>query len=44
MTHRGAVIVALALALTVWNGIFSWLVVKNAGNWKIRAVQNTGKN
>ena len=25
-------------------GIFSWLVVKNAGNWKIRAVQNTGKN
>ena len=26
------------------NGIFSWLVVKNAGNWKIRAVQNTGKN
>jgi uncharacterized protein (TIGR02246 family) len=25
-------------------GIFSWLVVKNAGSWKIRAVQNTGKN
>ena len=25
-------------------GLFSWLVVKNAGSWKIRAVQNTGKN
>ena len=25
-------------------GIFSWVVVKNAGSWKIRAVQNTGKN
>jgi uncharacterized protein (TIGR02246 family) len=25
-------------------GIFSWLVVKNAGSWKIRAVQNTPKN
>jgi uncharacterized protein (TIGR02246 family) len=25
-------------------GIFSWLVVKNAGGWLIRAVQNTGKN
>ena len=26
------------------NGIFSWLVVKNAGSWRIRAVRNTGKN
>jgi uncharacterized protein (TIGR02246 family) len=26
------------------NGIFSWLVVKNAGGWKIRAVQNTARN
>jgi uncharacterized protein (TIGR02246 family) len=25
-------------------GIFSWLVVKNNGNWRIRAAQNTGKN
>ena len=25
-------------------GIFSWLVVKNAGRWQIRSVQNTGKN
>jgi uncharacterized protein (TIGR02246 family) len=25
-------------------GIFSWLVVKNAGSWKIRAVQNTARN
>ena len=25
-------------------GIFSWLVVKNGSNWRIRAVQNTGKN
>ena len=25
-------------------GLFSWLVVKNAGSWRIRAVQNTGKN
>ena len=24
-------------------GIFSWLVVKNAGSWRIRAVQNTEK-
>jgi len=26
------------------NGIFSWVVVKNAGGWKIRAVQNTARN
>jgi uncharacterized protein (TIGR02246 family) len=26
------------------NGIFSWLVVKSAGSWKIRAVQNTARN
>jgi len=26
------------------NGIFSWLVVKNAGSWMIRAVQNTARN
>ena len=25
-------------------GIFSWLVVKNAGSWRIRAAQNTGKD
>jgi uncharacterized protein (TIGR02246 family) len=25
-------------------GIFSWLVVKNNGSWRIRAAQNTGKN
>jgi uncharacterized protein (TIGR02246 family) len=25
-------------------GVFSWLVVKNAGSWRIRAAQNTGKN
>jgi hypothetical protein len=26
------------------NGLFSWLVVKDAGSWKIRAVQNAAKN
>src|SRR4051812_21881041 len=25
-------------------GIFSWLVVKDAGSWRIRSVQNTEKN
>lgn len=25
-------------------GIFSWLVLKNAGSWRIRAAQNTGKD
>jgi uncharacterized protein (TIGR02246 family) len=25
-------------------GVFSWVVVKTAGQWRIRAVQNTGKN
>lgn len=25
-------------------GIFSWLVVKHEGSWRIRAAQNTGKN
>jgi uncharacterized protein (TIGR02246 family) len=25
-------------------GIFSWLVIKSAGGWKIRAVQNTDKS
>jgi uncharacterized protein (TIGR02246 family) len=25
-------------------GIFSWVVVKNDGRWKIRSAQNTGRN
>jgi hypothetical protein len=25
-------------------GLFSWLVVKKDGTWRIRSAQNTGKN